>query len=226
MPAKLWNGAKMTEAAAVDAEWLERGRRLFAGPCDFVKGVTNLAQLPDIDRAEIAFAGRSNVGKSSLINALTGRSRLARSSNTPGRTRELNYFNLGEQLWLVDMPGYGYAEAPKTEIAKWSELVGLYLRGRPTLLRVMLLIDARHGVKPNDLEVMKLMNRSAVVYQLVLTKCDKLRSEAALQQVLAEVESATEKQPAKFPQIVLTSSDGGRGINELRAIVAALIPPK
>ena len=154
---------------------LERGEALFRGPCTFVKGVVSVADLPKDGRAEVAFAGRSNVGKSSLINALTGRTRLARVSVTPGRTRELNFFALGpdDTLYLVDMPGYGYARASKAEVKSWTRLIGDYLKGRRELKRVFLLIDARHGLKPNDKETMKLLDEAAVSYQAVLTKADK-----------------------------------------------------
>ncbi|MCX8501858.1 MAG: ribosome biogenesis GTP-binding protein YihA/YsxC [Alphaproteobacteria bacterium] len=199
---------------------LERGRLLFAGPCSFVKGVVSLDRLPEAELPEVAFAGRSNVGKSSLINGLTGRNHLARASNTPGRTRELNYFDLGGRLWLVDMPGYGYAEAPKSEVARWTELIMLYLRGRANLNRVFLLIDSRHGVKENDLETMKLLDKAAVVYQLVLTKADKLSTESARQAVLAATQASLAKQPAAFPEVIMTSSETGRGLDLLRAAIA------
>src|SRR5262249_53517209 len=156
-------------------EALEAGRKLFAGPCTFVKGVVGLEFLPPGDRVEIALAGRSNVGKSTLVNALTGRSTLAKTSNTPGRTQELNFFALGETSSFVDMPGYGYAEAPKERVATWTRLVLDYLRGRPNLKRVMVLIDGRHGPKAIDEEVMDLLDKAAVAYQLVLTKLDKLK---------------------------------------------------
>ena len=207
-------------AAELAARRLEHGRLLFAGPCSFVTGVVSLDRLPEAELPEVAFAGRSNVGKSSLINGLTGRNHLARASNTPGRTRELNYFDLGGRLWLVDMPGYGYAEAPKAEIARWTELIMVYLRGRANLNRVFLLIDARHGVKENDLETMKMLDSAAVVYQLILTKADKLSTEAARAAVLAATVASLAKRPAAFPEVILTSSETGRGMDELRAAVA------
>ncbi|MDI9407985.1 MAG: ribosome biogenesis GTP-binding protein YihA/YsxC [Candidatus Pacebacteria bacterium] len=208
------------EALRLEKERLERGRLLFAGPCDFVKGVVQLDHLPEAVLPEVAFAGRSNVGKSSLINGLTGRKYLARASNTPGRTRELNYFDLGGRLWLVDMPGYGYAEAAKSDVARWTELIMLYLRGRANLNRVFLLIDSRHGVKANDLETMKMLDAAAVVYQLVLTKADKLSTEKARQEVYELTLAAVAKRPAAFPEVIMTSSETGRGMDLLRAAVA------
>ncbi len=207
----------MTEAP----DPLEAGRLLFAGPCDFVKGVVALDGLPPADRPEICFAGRSNVGKSSLINALTGRRALARASNTPGRTQELNFFDLGGRLFMVDLPGYGYAEAPKAKVAAWQALLKAYLAGRATLRRAFVLIDARHGVKPVDGEIMDLLDGSAVGYQIVLTKADKPKS-GALADVVARTRAALAKRPAAHPEIAVTSSETGAGIAELRAAVAAL----
>jgi GTP-binding protein len=202
-------------------EALEEGRKLFAGPCDFLKGVVEMSGMPPADRLEVCFAGRSNVGKSSLINALTGRKALARASNTPGRTQEINFFTLGERFYLVDLPGYGYAEAPKAVVEKWQALLRAYLSGRPTLRRVMLLIDARHGVKSVDEEIMTLLNRSAVTFQVVLTKADKPRGDA-LDAVVAQVTERLGKQPAAYPEILLTSSETGAGIDRLRAVVSGM----
>jgi GTP-binding protein len=204
---------------------IARGKGLFKAPCTFVKGVVRIADLPQDGRPEIAFAGRSNVGKSSLINALTGRSGLARVSVTPGRTRELNFFTLGKDraFYLVDMPGYGYAEASKSAIKGWTRLIGDYLKGRRELKRVFLLIDARHGIKPNDRETMKLLDEAAVSYQVVLTKADKPKA-SELAEVQVKVASELAKHPAAYPQIVTTSARLGSGIPELRAAIAALAP--
>ena len=199
----------------------EAGRLLFAGPVDFVKGVVAMDGLPPADRPEVCFAGRSNVGKSSLINALTGRKSLARASNTPGRTQEINYFALGDQSYLVDLPGYGFAKAPVAVVAKWQALLKNYLAGRPTLRRAFCLIDARHGVKPVDHEIMTLLDRSAVPFQVVLTKTDKLGPNA-LKPVIAQVEEELQKHPAAYPELVVTSSDKGQSIATLRAIIAGL----
>jgi GTP-binding protein len=199
----------------------EAGRLLFAGPVDFVKGVTAMAGLPPADRAEVCFAGRSNVGKSSLINALTGRKTLARASNTPGRTQEINYFALGAARYLVDLPGYGYAEAPVAVVAKWQALLRQYLAGRQTLRRAFVLIDARHGVKAVDDEILTLLDRSAVTFQAVLTKVDKI-SRSDREAVLGQVQGALASHPAAFPQIVATSAEKGEGIETLRAIIATL----
>jgi GTP-binding protein len=199
----------------------EKGRLLFAGPVDFVKGVVAMSGLPPADRREVCFAGRSNVGKSSLINALTGRKTLARASNTPGRTQEINYFALGEERYLVDLPGYGYAEAPVAIVAKWQALLKQYLAGRQTLRRAFVLIDARHGVKAVDEEILKLLDRSAVTYQAVLTKVDKI-NRTEREAVIEQVKGALAKHPAAFPEIVVTSSEKGEGIETLRAVIATL----
>ena len=199
----------------------EKGRLLFAGPVDFVKGVVAMEGLPPPDRAEVCFAGRSNVGKSSLINALTGRKNIARASNTPGRTQEINYFNLGAEHYLVDLPGYGFAEAPVAVVAKWQRLLKAYLAGRQTLRRAFVLIDTRHGIKAVDEEILTLLDRSAVTFQVVMTKADKVRP-ADREKVLAQVRAALQKHPAAYPEIVLTSSEKGDGIESLRAIVAGI----
>ena len=204
-----------------EADVAEAARQLFAGPVDFVKGVVAMDGLPPADRPEVCFAGRSNVGKSSLINALTGRKSLARASNTPGRTQEINYFALGDQSYLVDLPGYGFAKAPVAVVAKWQALLKNYLAGRPTLRRAFCLIDARHGVKPVDHEIMTLLDRSAVPFQVVLTKTDKLGPNA-LKPVIAQVEEELQKHPAAYPELVITSSEKGQGIAPLRAIIAGL----
>ncbi|MEL6387426.1 MAG: ribosome biogenesis GTP-binding protein YihA/YsxC [Pseudomonadota bacterium] len=208
---------------AYTADTLEAARIFFAGPAIFTKGVVNLSGLPAGDRTEVAFAGRSNVGKSSLINAITGRKGLARSSAEPGKTREINYFDLGEgQLYLVDLPGFGYAKVSKTQARQWMALTRDYLSGRASLRRVFLLIDARRGVMTADTEVMDLLDTSAVTYQLVLTKIDKIKpSQAdALSDKLA---TTLGKRPAAHPVIARTSSEKGWGIAELRAEIVALL---
>ncbi len=204
-----------------DDDFLEAGRLLFAGPVTFERGVVALDGLPEGELPEVAFAGRSNVGKSSLVNALTGRKTLARASTEPGRTRELNFFRLGDALRLVDLPGYGYARAPKTEIARWTALMRDYLRGRAPLKRVVLLVDSRHGVKENDLAVMDALDRAAVVYQVVLTKADKLRRGEDAQAV-AEAGIVLAKRPAAHPVVIATSAEDLRGIEALRAEIAAV----
>ncbi len=199
----------------------ETGRKLFAGQSEFVKGVVAMDGLPPPDRLEVCFAGRSNVGKSSLINALTGTKGLARASNTPGRTQEINFFTQGPDLYLVDLPGYGYANAPVKVVEKWQRLLKQYLSGRQTLRRAFVLIDSRHGVKPVDAEIMKLLDTSAVTFQCVLTKADKVKAKDR-EKVLDQVRSALSKHPAAFPEIVLTSSEKGDGIPTLRSIIAHL----
>jgi GTP-binding protein len=214
-----------TDNPEFTAEEIARGAALFGAECEFVKGVTSLEALPDDGRPEVAFAGRSNVGKSSLTNALTGQKTLTRVSVTPGRTRELNFFTLGPQgvLYLVDMPGYGFAKASKADVKSWTRLIGDYLRGRPELKRVFLLIDSRHGIKPNDRETMKLMDEAAVSYQAVLTKADKPK-QIELETVVAKVSEELAKRPAAYPQVLVTSTKTGSGIAELRAAVALLAP--
>ncbi|MBD8066864.1 YihA family ribosome biogenesis GTP-binding protein [Devosia sp. PTR5] len=202
---------------------VERGRLLFARPIVFVKGCVRLADLPPMDRVEIAFAGRSNVGKSSLINALCGTSGLARTSNTPGRTQELNIFqSQSENLRIVDMPGYGYAKAPEPKVRAWTQLIHQYLTGRATLRRVYVLVDSRHGPKDNDVSVMNELDRAAVSYQIVLTKIDK-PSAKDLEKAVAATRSAIAKRPAAHPDIVLTSSEKGDGIGQLRSEIALLL---
>ena len=204
-----------------DSEAADKGRRLFAGQSDFLKGVVAMSGLPAADRLEVCFAGRSNVGKSSLINALTGRKGLARASNTPGRTQEINFFTLAASHYLVDLPGYGYANAPLPVVEKWQRLLKQYLGGRQTLRRAFVLIDARHGVKPVDEEILDLLDTSAVTFQCVLTKTDKVKA-GARARVLEQVRAALARHPAAYPEIVLTSAQTGDGIATLRAIVATL----
>lgn len=210
------------ESAAASSADIAAGEKLFKGGCDFVKGVVRMDGLPTDGRREVAFAGRSNVGKSSLINALTGRNSLARVSVTPGRTRELNFFTLGRDgaLYLVDMPGYGYAKAPKGQIKGWNRLIEDYLKGRQNLRRLFLLVDSRHGLKETDRATMALMDEAAVSYQVVLTKADKQKSEA-LAKVKEKVAAELAKHPAAYPEIIVTSARQGDGIPELRAAVAA-----
>jgi GTP-binding protein len=206
---------------ADDAAALEAGRHLFAQPCDFVFATGSLDMLPEAGLPEICFAGRSNVGKSSLINALTGRRTLARTSNTPGRTQQLIFFDLGGRLRLVDMPGYGYAEVPKEVREAWTAVIKGFLRGRVPLKRALVLVDARHGLKDSDKEMMKLLDGSGVAFQMVLTKADKPKP-PALRRILEETAKALVKHPAAHPEVVVTSSETGAGITELRASLAAL----
>lgn len=208
-------------ADAPDDTMHEVGRKLFAGQSEFVKGVVAMSGLPEADRMEVCFAGRSNVGKSSLINALTGTKGLARASNTPGRTQEINYFTQGPDLYLVDLPGYGYANAPLAKVEQWQKLLKRYLSGRQTLRRAFVLIDTRHGVKAVDEEVMKLLDTSAVTFQCVMTKADKVKAKD-LDKVLDQVRTALSKHPAAYPELVLTSSEKGDGIATLRSIIAGL----
>ncbi len=209
------------DAAAPDDEAIERARKLFAGPCRFAAGADRLESLPAPSLPEIAFCGRSNVGKSSLINALTGRHALARVSRTPGRTQQINFFALGEALMLVDLPGYGYARASKRKVEAWSELARLYLKGRPSLRRALVLIDARHGAKDVDREIFALLDAAAVSYQAVLTKIDEL-AEDELQAVSEHTASELSRHTAAHPEVLATSAHDGAGIPALRAALAAL----
>lgn len=200
----------------------EKGRKLFAGGgAEFVKGVVAMSGLPDGDRLEVCFAGRSNVGKSSLINALTNRKGLARASNTPGRTQEINFFTLEETHYLVDLPGYGYANAPLPIVERWQRLLKQYLSGRQNLRRAFVLIDARHGAKAVDEEIMSLLDSSAVTFQCVMTKADKVK-EADRERSIAATRKALARHPAAFPEIIMTSSEKGDGIETLRAVIASL----
>jgi GTP-binding protein len=204
---------------------LEAGRRLFAQECAFIAGVAELAQLPPAGLPEVAFAGRSNVGKSSLINALTGRNQLARISRTPGRTQQINMFDLGGRLMLVDLPGYGFAEAPKAKVDAWQRLIRSYLRGRAGLLRASVLIDARHGLKPVDVEFMAMLGEVAVAYQLVLTKVDLVRR-GSLADLLESLRADLGRRPGAHPKTIATSAREGTGIERLRAELTTLaVPP-
>jgi GTP-binding protein len=207
----------MPEEVSTDA--LAWGKWVFAQECEFLRGVPSLNDLPDFAQPEVAFAGRSNVGKSSLVNALTDRTTLARVSHTPGRTQQLNFFSLGNRLILVDMPGYGYAKASKVAVTQWNDLIQLYLKGRPTLSRVYVLIDARHGLKENDLEMMRMLDVAAVSYRVVVTKADKV-SPTQLKERQKNIEETLKTHPAAFPTISLTSTVAKSGIAELRAEIA------
>ena len=203
-----------------DPDQIEAARKIFAGPIQFLKSAPSLDYLPNPDVPEIAFAGRSNVGKSSLLNALTGRTSLARTSVTPGRTQELNFFDIGTplKLRLVDMPGYGFAKAPKDMVRKWRYLVNDYLRGRQVLKRTLVLIDSRHGIKDVDREVFEMLDKAATSYRIVLTKTDKIKA-TELEDVYAAVGEEVRKRPAAHPDVISTSSEKGMGIAELRAAV-------
>jgi len=213
------------DAPSYPEDQIEAGRVLFAGSAEFVMGVVDLRGLPPADRVEVCFAGRSNVGKSSLINALTSRAKLARSSAEPGRTRELNYFDIGAgRLFLVDLPGFGYAQVSKTQVAAWTKLIKSYLRGRPSLRRVFLLVDARRGLMESDNEIMDLLDGAAVTYQIVLTKVDKV-PKAEVEKTAAAVALKLKKRGAAHPVVLQTSSEKGWGIPELRAEIAGFLPP-
>ncbi|MEJ6404710.1 ribosome biogenesis GTP-binding protein YihA/YsxC [Yoonia sp. 2307UL14-13] len=211
---------RFPEVETPDDASLEKGRKLFAGETEFLKGVVAMNGLPPADRVEVCFAGRSNVGKSSLINALTGRKGLARASNTPGRTQEINFFTAGD-IYVVDLPGYGFANAPVAVVEKWQRLLKQYLSGRQTLRRVFVLIDARHGAKAVDEEIMTLLDKSAVTFQVVMTKTDKIKGRA-LTEALDKTRVALAKHPAAFPELILTSSEKNEGIATLRAVIAGI----
>lgn len=213
--------APESENTDLDAEAIELGRLLFHQDCGFVIGCARLDQVPDAGLPDIAFAGRSNVGKSSLINALVGHKALARTSNTPGRTREINFFNLGSRLMLADLPGYGYARVSKDQVKQWTGLVNAYLKGRADLRRTCVLIDSRHGLKDSDRSVMAMLDKAAQPYQVVLTKCDKIKA-AALVALTESVGKELATHPAAHPEIIATSSRKGTGIAELRATLAKL----
>lgn len=200
---------------------IEDARKIFSGVCDFMWGSADLKQLPPPEINEIAFAGRSNVGKSSLVNALTGRTTLAKTSNTPGRTQQLNFFSLGGHLYLVDMPGYGYAKVSKQQRQDWDTLIFEYLRGRPNLRAVLILIDSRHGLKESDVHLMKLLDKAAVNYRIVLTKTDKTGVKS-LQDMRGKIETVLTKHPAAHPVVLATSSESGTGLEALRAAIIAL----
>jgi GTP-binding protein len=209
-------------SAPPESEAAAAGHRLFAGGrAEFVKGVVAMSGLPPADRMEVCFAGRSNVGKSTLINALTGRRGLARASGTPGRTQEINFFALGETHYLVDLPGYGFANAPVDVVKRWQSLLKAYLAGRASLRRAFVLIDARHGIKPVDEKILALLDSAAVTFQAVLTKADKLKPKDR-DRILSQVRGKLLAHPAAFPEIVLTSAEAGEGIDTLRAIIATL----
>lgn len=213
----------MSDAPAFSDEALETGRKLCVGPVEFVLGAASLSQLPDGGRPEIAFAGRSNVGKSSLINAVLNRKNLARSSAEPGKTRELNYFDVGEgKLWLVDLPGFGYAKVSREQQAKWVQLTKRYLRGRANLRRVFLLVDSRRGLMDTDIETMTMLDTAAVTYQIVLTKGDKIKK-TELDACTAKIEAVLKKHPAAHPIPRVTSSERGYGVQELRAEIGQLV---
>jgi GTP-binding protein len=206
----------------LDEKKKELGRLLFSKETSFVKGVVDMPGLPNPDKIEVCFSGRSNVGKSSLINALTGRKGLARASNTPGRTQEINFFSIPDNHYLVDLPGYGYANAPIKVVEKWQNLLKRYLAGRQSLRRAFVLVDSRHGVKKVDTEIMSMLDSSAVTFQVVLTKLDKVK-EKDRESILEQVRASLQKHPAAFPEIILTSSEKGWGIPTLRSVIAMLV---
>ena len=206
----------------LDKSKIELGRLLFSRETSFVKGVVDMKGLPSPDKIEVCFSGRSNVGKSSLINALTNRKGLARASNTPGRTQEINFFSIPENHYLVDLPGYGYANAPVKVVEQWQNLLKQYLAGRQSLRRAFVLVDGRHGVKKVDTEIMSMLDSSAVTFQVVLTKLDKVK-EKDRKNILEQVRSSLQNHPAAFPEIILTSSEKGWGIQTLRSVIAMLV---
>ena len=206
----------------LDESKKEQGRLLFSKETSFVKGVVDMKGLPNPDKIEVCFSGRSNVGKSSLINALTGRKGLARASNTPGRTQEINFFSIPENHYLVDLPGYGYANAPIKVVEKWQNLLKQYLAGRQSLRRAFVLVDGRHGVKKVDTDIMSMLDSSAVTFQVILTKLDKIK-EKDQDRILDQVRTSLQKHPAAFPKIILTSSEKGWGIQTLRSVIAKLV---
>lgn len=219
------NQSKLEPCETFEPDEIERGRVLFAGECTFLLGAAGLEQIPETEIPEIAFAGRSNVGKSSLINALTGRNALARTSHTPGRTQQINFFDLNSVITIADLPGYGYARAPKDQVAKWTRLVNAYLKGRRQLVRVMLLIDARHGIKDVDRKVMKMLDDAAVSYQVILTKADKLKEKAQLA-MIEKTAAELSTHIAAYPFIHLSSSHKTAGIENIRADIGRITNSK
>ena len=215
---------KSDNQSSISKNSIEKGRLLFARDVTFMLSAVSLDTLPSARLPEICFAGRSNVGKSSLINALTNRKGLARASNTPGRTRELNYFNIDERLFVVDLPGYGYAKASKSDIARWTKLTREFLFGRASLRRVFLLIDSRHGTKENDIELMNMLDETAVTYQIVLTKIDKIKK-TEIDKVQTKTTALIAKRPAAYPKIIHTSSEKKSGLDELRSTIASIAVP-
>ena len=215
---------KSDNRLSISKNSIEKGRLLFARDVTFMLSAVSLDTLPPARLPEICFAGRSNVGKSSLINALTNRKGLARASNTPGRTRELNYFNIDERLFIVDLPGYGYAKASKSDIVRWTKLTREFLFGRASLRRVFLLIDSRHGTKENDIELMNMLDETAVTYQIVLTKIDKIKK-SEIDEVYIKTATLIAKRPAAYPNIILTSSEKKNGLDELRSTIANIAIP-
>ena len=205
-----------------DSFTLEKGRHLFAGRTNFLKGVVDISGLPADDKIEVCFAGRSNVGKSTLINAVAGRKALARTSNTPGRTQEINFFTVGDSHYLVDLPGYGYANAPIAVVEKWQRLMKQYISGRQSLRRAFVLIDSRHGIKMVDEQILSLLDSAAVSFQVILTKADKIK-EIEREKTVQQVSSALQAHPAAFPEILITSSERGWGIPILRSVIATLV---